>query len=96
MLISGFGLLSTVANAIAFVLATIVSYTVNTLWSFSSNPDRRNMLRFLIVALIGCFLTVAVSAAAQSLGLHYLYGIGLITLIVPPTTFLLHRYWTYR
>ena len=39
---------------------------------------------------------MAMSGAAQYYGLHYWYGIGLVVCIVPPVTFLLHNFWTYK
>lgn len=85
-----------VANGVAFVVATVFSYMINTLWSFSSPLYGRNLLRFVLVSMVGCLLAMTVSSVAQDYGLHYLYGIGLVALVVPPVTFLLHNYWTYR
>lgn len=84
------------ANGVAFVVATVFSYMVNTLWSFSSPLHRRNLLRFVLVSLVGLFLAVAVSGYAQYYNLHYIYGIGLVVCTVTPVTFLLHGFWTYR
>lgn len=85
-----------VANGVAFLVATVFSYMIHTLWSFSSPLHGRNLFRFVVVFMVGCILAVAVSFVAQRFGLHYLYGIGLVALIVPPITFLLHSFWTYR
>lgn len=84
------------ANGVAFIVATIFSYLINTLWSFSRPLHGRNLFRFFVVSCIGLFLAMTISGAAQYLGLHYLYGIGLVVCIVPPVTFLLHNFWTYR
>jgi putative flippase GtrA len=88
--------ISSLANGVAFVVATAFSYMINTLWSFSSPLHRRNLLRFVLVSLVGCFFAVAVSGTAQYYDLHYMYGIGLVVCTVPPVTFLLHSFWTYR
>lgn len=85
-----------VANGVAFVVATVFSYMINTLWSFSRPLYGRNLLRFVLVSMVGCLLAMTVSSVAQDYGLHYLHGIGLVALVVPPVTFLLHNYWTYR
>ena len=84
------------ANGVAFVIANVVSYLVSTLWSFSSPLHGRNLLRFLLVSALGLLVAVSVSGLAQSLGLHYSIGIACVVLTVPPLTFLLHRFWTYR
>jgi len=84
------------ANGVAFVVATVFSYLINTMWSFSSPLHGRNLIRFCIVSFIGLFLAMAISGIAQYFGLHYLYGIGFVVCIVPPVTFVLHNFWTYR
>lgn len=84
------------ANGVAFMVATIVSYLINTLWSFSSPLHGRNLFRFGIVSFIGILISMLVSGAAENQGLHYCYGIALVVCIVPPVTFLLHNFWTYR
>jgi putative flippase GtrA len=84
------------ANGLAFAVATVFSYTINTLWSFSSALHGQNLARFVCVSIIGGGLAMGVSAVAAHYGLHYLIGIGLVAILVPPVTFLLHRFWTYR
>jgi putative flippase GtrA len=84
------------ANVAAFSAATILSYLVNTLWSFSSSVSRTTLTRFWIVALLGGCLTAGVSGAVDAWGGHYLIGIACVVMTVPPVTFALHRRWTYR
>jgi len=84
------------ANGVAFVAATIVSYIVNTAWSFSSPLHGKNLLRFCIVSSIGLFFAMAISGAAQFYSLHYWYGIGFVACVIPGITFLLHSHWTYK
>jgi putative flippase GtrA len=95
-LIESFAISAPLANGIAFLVATIFSYAVNTLWSFSSVLYGRNLFRFICVSMIGGGLAVSVSALAAHFKLHYLVGIGIVAVTVPPVTFLLHRFWTYR
>jgi putative flippase GtrA len=95
-LIEFLGAIPSVANGIAFVLATLASYLINTYWSFSGKPAPKSMLRFVCVALFGLSLTVGIAGLVDSYGLSYWIGIGCCILIVPPTTFLLHHFWTYR
>lgn len=90
------GYSSTMANGTAFVAATAGSYALNTLWSFASRPRTKSLVRFATVSSIGWLLTVSISAWAERLDLHYMVGIGLVVIAVPPATFVMHRYWTYR
>jgi putative flippase GtrA len=85
-----------VANGFAFVLATLVSYIANTLWSFKRSLTSISLLRFAGVSLLGLLVTLVVSAAAEFVGLDYYYGIFAVVLAVPSFSFFLHRIWTYR
>lgn len=85
-----------IANAVAFVVATCVSYVVNTLWSFGSAIGGRTLLRFAVVQAVGVLLTAGVTGTIDLLGLHYLVGVACVPLFVTPVTYTLHRLWTYR
>lgn len=85
-----------VANGVAFVLATIFSYFVNTFWSFSTRPHRKNLCRYIAVTGIGFCLTLAISGLAEMTGIDYLLGIALVTSTVPAFGFVMHSIWTYR
>lgn len=84
------------ANGIAFVVATFTSYMINTIWSFSQAPVLANLLRFLTVAVIGLLITMAISGSTAAAGFSYWVGIACVVLVVPPCTFLMHTFWTYR
>ncbi|MEK6354069.1 MAG: GtrA family protein [Burkholderia cenocepacia] len=84
------------ANAIAFLCATTFSYLANTLWSFSSTVRTRNAMRFLAVTLAGFVETMLIARAAEALDAPRAMGVVAIALLIPPTTFVLHRLWTYR
>ncbi|WP_296225367.1 GtrA family protein [Ralstonia sp. UBA689] len=92
----GIGVSPVVANGVAFVCATVFSYLLNALWSFSAKPSRDNFLRFVCVAVFGLLLTLAISWTAQRLGANYWVGLCAILMMVPPITFVLHRTWTFR
>jgi putative flippase GtrA len=84
------------ANGIAYAIATVASYLINTLWSFSSPLQRQSFLRFLFVSGVGFSLTVTIAWLADLAGFSYWMGIACVVAIVPPVTFLMHAYWTYR
>lgn len=85
-----------VANGVAFAVATAVSCVVNTLWSFSRRLEGRVALRFSLVALLGCGLSMLVAGTAARLGAPDWLGICFVVVVVTPITYLLHRGWTYR
>lgn len=84
------------ANGLAFVGATMISYFINTAWSFSARLHGRTLFRFLVVSILGFILAMLVAWIAQKSGFSYLLGIGAVALTIPPMTFLLHNFWTYR
>ncbi|WP_321807517.1 GtrA family protein [Burkholderia sp. BCC1993] len=85
-----------IANAVAFIGATVFSYLANTLWSFSSTVHSRNLVRYLTVALAGFAETMGLARAAELLDVPRGWAIVAIALLIPPTMFVLHRVWTYR
>jgi len=85
-----------IANGVAFTVATTFSCVINTLWSFSRRLEGRTLLRFGLVAILGCLMSMAVAELAALAGAPSWFGIGCVVLVVTPTTYLLHRNWTYR
>lgn len=83
------------ANGVAFAAATLMSYLINTLWSFSERLRGRTLLRFLTVSMFGLWFAVSISWMTQKLGFNYMTGIFAVAIILPPVTFVLHNYWTY-
>jgi putative flippase GtrA len=86
----------TVANGVAFAVATLISYVINTVWSFSSPLRGQTLARFVAVSFFGLLAAMLVAYGAQQLGWHYLFGIAAVAMTVPPITFLLHSFWTYK
>lgn len=84
------------ANGVAFVGATIVSYVINTTWSFSARMHGRTLFKFVTVSIVGLLLAMLVAWIAQELGFNYLLGICAVALTIPPMTFVLHNFWTYK
>ena len=87
---------ASVANGIAFLVATTISYLINTHWSYSSSITPTNLVRFATVTTIGLILSMTVSGLAQRAGLFYGWGVAMVVCVVPPVTFTLHTLWTYR
>lgn len=85
-----------IANPIAFLVATVASYVINTHWSFSQRMDHRTLMRYGCVAVMGCLGSTAISAVAEMARLDFRLGIALVIVLVTPATFMLHNMWTYR
>ena len=87
---------STIANAIAFVLATIFSNIANTYWSFEARVTGKILIRFWIVATFGLVLAILISSLANHMHLHYLIGTLMVVLVTPIISYTLHKNWTYK
>ena len=96
VMVNGLAATSVQANGTAFVVATVFSYVVNTLWSFSSSLHGRNLLKYCVVAGVGFLVAVSVSKMAELAGLSYLWGTAFVVMTVPPVNFVMHHFWTYR
>ncbi len=85
-----------VANGVAFVVATVFSYVVNTVWSFSTTIKRKNFLRFIVVAIIGLVAAMALARLAELIGFPPIGSVVLVVCVMPLINFALHTLWTYR
>ena len=84
------------ANFVASILATLVSYTLNSMWSFKSSMTKQNAIRFASVAG-GCAVLAAILAELVSRAGHgLLTGIFTCVVVITPISFLMHRNWTYK
>jgi putative flippase GtrA len=85
---------STVANVAAFVVANVVSFLLQTLWSFSSRPSVARFLRFGTVS-IGGFLVSAL--VPLIVGRQHLWLPTLVVVVcIPALSYVMHARWTYR
>jgi putative flippase GtrA len=84
------------ANGVAFCVATLVSYALNARLTFRRPLTPTSLARYLAVALGGLGLSMLLSGLAAAAGWHYLAGIGLVVITVPPLTYAAHSRWTYR
>jgi putative flippase GtrA len=96
LLIERAGTAPAIGNGIAFMIATGVSYVINTTWSFSTQLGTGTLIKFMLVSGAGLVVAASVSWLADQHGLSHIAGIFLVACTVPPVTFMLHRLWTYR
>jgi putative flippase GtrA len=94
-IIRGFGAPTWIANGIAFTVATVFAYVVNTLLTFGRRLSGRSLRRYVVVAIVGLLLSMGISALAAWAGLGYLAGIACVVVVVTGLSFLAHRNWTY-
>ncbi|MFZ4791973.1 MAG: GtrA family protein [Candidatus Competibacteraceae bacterium] len=85
-----------ISNALAFLCSNLVSYILNTVWSFEKSLNYQSFVRFFTVSFVGFLVTVSIASFAQMMGWHYQIGIAMIVIIVPIISFIIHKKWTYN
>jgi len=83
------------ANGCAFCVALIVSWYLNTVWTFGKSPARAQFVRYAAVSALGLAITVAIAEAVRLAGGTDLAGIAVVVLLVPAVTYTLHAVWTF-
>ena len=87
-----------VAAAVATAAVIIFSYTVNRAWIFHTDrPHTSAFTRFVLASVLSMALnTGLMHLAVHILGWRYWMGLGLATVVVPPTNFLVNHFWSFR
>lgn len=83
------------ANGCAFCVALIVSWYLNTIWTFGRSPARAQFFQYAAVSALGLVATVAIAEAVRMAGGTDLMGIAVVVLLVPAMTYSLHAMWTF-
>lgn len=94
--IEQFGLSVFASALIAFLVGTCISYVGNTLLTFRAKVNRKNLLRFLLVVLLGLALNQTIAYGLSVLGAHYFLIALTVFVLVPIINFLGHTVFTYR
>lgn len=85
---------SAIANVAGFIVANIVSFLLQTHWSFSSKPTLANFSRFSVVSSAGFGISVLVPLLV---GRQHLWLPTLIVVCcIPVCSYIAHARWTYR
>lgn len=96
LLIELLGARPPVANGVAFVVATLLSYVANTRWSFGARLGAATAWRFALVAGTAGLMSMGIAWLVERAGGHYALGIALVVVFVPAFSFIGHRTFTYR
>lgn len=84
------------ANVAAFALANIVSYLLNSTWTFRRRRSLAGYARFFMVSLVGLLISWGAVLGTESLGMHYLVGVLLSVFFVAVTGYLLNRQFVFK
>lgn len=96
LMVELFGSSPSVANGVAFTVSGLISYIINTLWSFSARLRGYTLFRFLCVSLVGLCVSMLIARFGLQAGYDYRASTAIVVLVVPVVTFFLHSKWTYR
>ncbi|MBI5451144.1 MAG: GtrA family protein [Gammaproteobacteria bacterium] len=97
-LVQGLAVAVLPATVVGSICGALVNYLLNYQLTFRSRlPHHQALARFLAVAGVGLLLNaLVVGVLVQRVGLYYLYGQLVATLLVLGWGFLANRIWTFR
>jgi len=82
----------------AFLSALAVSYALNYRWTFASDgPHGVVFPRFIVVCVAGLLLNLLITyLVVDRWRFGYGYALLAVVALVPPSTYLLSRFWVFR
>lgn len=95
MLSQRYGFEAGIANVLAFLTATAISYISNTKWTFETVYSRQMLFRYLVVTGTGCLITWLLATICAGLGFAWWVAIVFVVITIPALTWKAHRDWTY-
>lgn len=84
-----------VSHTFAFCVANLFSYVLNSRITFKTSLSAKRYVRFLTASLVALALTLGIAAAADHLGVDYLYGFAMAVFTVPAVSFVLVKFWVF-
>ena len=95
IVVDGFGGRVLLGAFLAFVLATLVSFVGNALWSFGTRMTAAKATMFFAVNTVGLGLNMAIAWLLERIGVHYLLIALTVLIVVPLFNFAGHRLITF-
>ena len=95
IVVDGFGGRVLLGAFLAFVLATLVSFVGNALWSFGARPTPAKAVMFFVVNTVGLGLNMLIAWLLERAGVHYLLISLTVLIVVPLFNFAGHRLITF-
>lgn len=99
-LVEGTGVHPVAGSALGFIAVLIMSYILNSRWTFRGSGkvmDIKQFLRYSIVSCSGLLINTAVMyASVELMSLPYWLGQAAVTIVVPLHNYAANRVWTFR
>lgn len=86
----------TLANALAVLSASLLSYFGHALWTFKAPPTAGSLLRFAVVTAAAAAFAALLAALVAEIGGGWWAGIAVTAVVVPAFSYCAHRSWTFR
>ncbi|EKE17398.1 MAG: GtrA family protein [uncultured bacterium] len=84
-----------ISNLLAFCIANLSSYLMNSRLTFKKAMSFLRYLRFFLASILSLGLTLFISWVAEFYGAHYLVGFLAIVIFVPALSFLVMKFWAF-
>lgn len=82
-------------NLLAFLVANVSSYLMNSYWTFKALPTLPLYGKFLLGSLFALCLTLIIASLFEFFELHYGLGFACIVLTVPPLNYWMLKRWAF-
>lgn len=85
------------SSSLGFILSLLVSYLLNSAWTFDSGSNVRILVKYIIVCLSGFLLNLVLIYLFSYVILHnYMYGQYIAIILVPLFNFALNKIWAFK
>lgn len=85
----------TLANGVAFMLANLVSYFLNSAFTFKADVSLYKYYRFFVASLLSLGLTLLFAYIGTVLQVHYLFSLVAAIFVVPVVNFFILKAWAF-
>lgn len=82
-------------NLMAFLVANLASFVMNSFWTFKAPLEARRYGKFFASSSFALVLTLAIAAVCQFLRLHYGLGFLCVILLVPALNYWMLKRWAF-
>lgn len=96
LLVSNYGMEPEISNVLAFAATNMISYVLNTYWTFKAKAALPHYVRFLASSLMGLFLSYAIMKVAILIGWNYQIGFAAQCVLMPLTNYILIKYFVFN
>ena len=82
-------------NLMAFLVANMASFIMNSYWTFKAPPEVRRYGKFFAGSLLALGLTLGIAAVFEFVGLHYGLGFLCVIFLVPALNYWMLKRWAF-